>query len=109
MRKRKEKGLLGGMMEIPSTPWEKNIKKLDKALDYAPVKLPIAKWTILLDNIKHVFSHFNLSLVIASSKVTKHKFDKLTLTKDFVWVNPSQIDQLAIPSLTKKIVKVAKK
>ena len=109
MRKRQEKGLLGGMMEIPSTPWEKNIQTIDKALNYAPLKLPVAKWTLLLDNIKHVFSHFNLSLVIASSKVTKDKFDKLSLTKDFVWVNPSQIDQLAIPSLTRKIVTVAKK
>ena len=109
LRKRQEKGLLGGMMEIPSTPWEKNIQTIDKAIEYSPLRLSMVNWSILSDNVKHVFSHFNLLLIIASAKIKRDKLEKLSLTEDFVWVNPNQINQLAIPSLTKKIARVAKR
>ena len=69
----------------------------------------MVNWSILSDNVKHVFSHFNLLLIIASAKIKRDKLEKLSLTEDFVWVNPNQINQLAIPSLTKKIARVAKR
>jgi A/G-specific adenine glycosylase len=104
MRRREEKGLLGGMMEIPSTPWEKNIQKIEKAVFYSPIKLPLSSWVILPGEVKQIFTHFNLYLLIGKTRITENKYKKLHLSDDFIWVHPEKFDKQALPSLMKKVI-----
>lgn len=59
IRRRPENGLLGGMMEFPSTPWGEHLP-LDP-VRFAPVT---AEWTPGAGRIAHTFTHFHLELDI---------------------------------------------
>lgn len=80
LRKRPPHGLLGGMMEVPTTPWE-NTEKVIKGL-----------------LVSHTFTHFHLKVDVCH----------LNLSSQFegVWVHPSEFSKYAIPTLMKKILKV---
>ena len=63
LRKRPEKGFLGGMMEIPSTSWvEGDLPDKKTAVMEAP--LHVETWEQISGIVKHTFSHFNLELHI---------------------------------------------
>ena len=61
LRRRPEKGLLGGMMEVPSSPWEESGAMDGRGvLGHAPAK---AKWQRQDGIVRHTFTHFHLELV----------------------------------------------
>ena len=63
LQRRPKGGLLGGMTEIPSTPWEEGaMPSLARARKSAPAP---AQWTLLPGMVRHVFSHFTLELAVA--------------------------------------------
>ena len=62
LRRRPEKGLLGGMMEVPSTPWTE--AKPRKPERHAPLT---ANWTKLQGKIEHTFTHFHLILTVQTA------------------------------------------
>src|SRR5437763_41828 len=53
LRRRPEKGLLGGMIELPSTPWRHEPWGLDEAVTAAPIT---ADWTRLPGTVQHGFN-----------------------------------------------------
>ena len=59
VRTRPMTGLLGGMSEVPSTPWEE--ERVGDPAAFAP--LP-ARWVALNSTVRHVFSHFALELSV---------------------------------------------
>jgi len=65
VRTRPDKGLLGGMTEVPTTEWSKTFEVGD-ALDAAPVT---AKWRRLPGVVTHVFTHFPLELVVYAGEI----------------------------------------
>jgi A/G-specific adenine glycosylase len=96
LRRRQEKGLLGGMIEVPSTPWREAAWGGDEALAHAPA---IADWTRLPGTVRHGFTHFPLELTI---------FAGTTATPpEGIWAWPDQFKDHAFPTLTKKVVKHA--
>lgn len=58
---RPDKGLLGGMLAIPSSEW----------IDGDPIQAPPleATWTELSNSVTHVFTHFRLEVAVAVSRV----------------------------------------
>ena len=60
LRRRPERGLLGGMMEFPSGPWGED------ALDAPPLR---ARWTELPGRVEHTFTHFHLVLQVKRTTV----------------------------------------
>lgn len=65
--RRPPKGLLGGMPEVPGTPWRtEGPWSLDEALPHAPVEG--AGWRVR-GTVQHVFTHFELVLVVAHTRV----------------------------------------
>jgi len=60
IRTRPDKGLLGGMSEIPSTEWSESGVPGDPA-GHAPV---VARWTKLPGLVRHTFTHFHLELEV---------------------------------------------
>ena len=68
LRTRPEKGLLGGMTEVPTTEWGKDFDD-SSALDAAP--FPNTTWRRIPGHVDHVFTHFPLQLFVHAAKVSK--------------------------------------
>lgn len=100
LRKRPEKGLLGGMTEIPSTLWQEKKPVRASILKQAPV-LGI-RWQELPElSIRHSFTHFNLVL-----GVFKGCLKSGIRTKEGFWVQADHIQKQALPSVMQKVVKL---
>ncbi|MBA3813846.1 MAG: A/G-specific adenine glycosylase [Alphaproteobacteria bacterium] len=80
LRKRPLQGLLGGMMEVPSTPW---VEEKDQADWSGPI-------------VRHTFTHFHFEV-------------RVQLVTDLeavegVWVYPQDLKNYALPTVMKKII-----
>lgn len=95
LRRRPEKGLLGGMMEVPSTDWRARPWKDGEAKMAAPLK---ARWRRLPGTVAHGFTHFDLELVIFAAAA------KATAIRDGLWVPPGRLKDHALPSVMKKVI-----
>jgi A/G-specific adenine glycosylase len=95
LRKRPDKGLLGGMLEVPSTEWT---AKLPRGYD-APV---VAAWTRQSGIVEHTFTHFHLELtvLVASSIET----GELLQQGNYRWVKRADLSAEALPTVMKKVV-----
>ena len=97
LRRRPQKGLLGGMMEIPSTPWEAKLPR--NAV--APME---AKWTKLKMPVEHTFTHFHLQLGVWKTSATN---PSLPDDGEYRWVHKNDLAHEALPSLMRKVVALA--
>ena len=100
VRKRPDKGLLGGMTEIPGTVWSEEFD-LAKATEQAPLK---ARWRALAGEVRHGFTHFELvvSVFAADALVTTRAPEGMR------WVRLATLDEEALPTVIRKIVKLAR-
>jgi A/G-specific adenine glycosylase len=96
LRRREERGLLGGMIEVPSTLWREAAWSETEALQLAPAK---TKWIALPGTVQHGFTHFRLDLTILAATTGD--------PPDGIWARPDQFKDHAFPTLTKKVVKHA--
>jgi A/G-specific adenine glycosylase len=96
VRTRPQKGLLGGMTEIPSTAWS---QKFDEALalDEAPLK---ARWRRLPGAVEHGFTHFPLRQTVYIARVPA----RTRAPKGMRWVALAALADEALPSVMRKIV-----
>ena len=62
LRRRPDEGLLGGMIELPTTPWRDEPWDLAEASAHAPQPLP---WQALPEPVRHGFTHFEIELLVA--------------------------------------------
>jgi A/G-specific adenine glycosylase len=99
LRRRPEKGLLGGMIEIPSTDWTADPPSGQDALRSAPVQ---ADWRVLPGQVRHVFTHFELTLTVWAASLPGRGDPRLGL-----WVTPDRFGDHALPSLMQKLVRHA--
>jgi A/G-specific adenine glycosylase len=99
MRRRAPKGLLGGMMEFPSTEWGAAAPAKAAALASAPVE---AAWRELPGAVRHVFTHFELTLVVWAGRVAGPGDPGLGL-----WIPPDRFGDHALPSLMRKVARHA--
>jgi A/G-specific adenine glycosylase len=99
LRRRPEKGLLGGMMEIPSTEWREAGWTAAAARRAAPVS---ADWTALPGHVRHTFTHFHLVLEVLATHVEAR-------SADGIWTPPNRFGEHALPTIMKKIVAHAMK
>jgi A/G-specific adenine glycosylase len=97
LRRRPESGLLGGMMELPSTEWRAESWTLAAARAAAPVA---ARWRTLPGVVRHGFTHFELELVVAAGTAQREPADG-------VWVALDRLGDYALPNLMKKVVEHA--
>ena len=101
LRRRPSKGLLGGMLEFPSSPWEAGdfpgVKEAQTSLGVS--HLP-KTWKLLRHPIRHVFTHFDLELRLAVA-VSGRKHP------EGLWLQAKEAGQEALPSLMKKVMTAA--
>lgn len=67
LRRRPPRGLLGGMLEIPGTPWRDEPWGDAEALAHAP--LPGLDWLALPGEARHGFTHFELTMQLRIARV----------------------------------------
>ena len=92
LERRPEKGLLGGMRALPTGPWAED----PPGLVDAPVA---ADWTLRNAAIRHVFTHFELNAVLATTTVARH-----IGAVDGEWWPIARLDEAGLPRLFAKAV-----
>ncbi len=96
LRRRPDRGLLGGMMEFPSTPWREEPWGEAEAAREAPAH---AQWRSLPGVVRHGFTHFELELTLLRGKTVGSSAGR--------WCRVDRLSELALPSLMKKVAKHA--
>jgi A/G-specific adenine glycosylase len=99
LRRRKEEGLLGGMMEVPSTEWREGRPGGDAA-SQAPVK---ARFRGLDGAVRHEFTHFRLELTVLKGRAGA----ATRAPKGAMWCPPGRLGDHALPTVMKKIARRA--
>ena len=99
LRKRPPRGLLGGMDEVPSTPWREGALMAEAALAEAPVP---ARWTILDGLVRHTFTHFHLELVVARATATTGRLAELAPGTS--WCLLDRMTERALPTVMRKVI-----
>ena len=99
LRRRPPAGLLGGMMEIPSTPWrEDGLWALDDAQPEAPL---CAQWRLLPGVVRHTFTHFHLELRLAAARTGANPLAR------GIWCPLDRLGDQALPTVMRKVVRHA--
>ncbi|MHB2166943.1 A/G-specific adenine glycosylase [Alsobacter sp. R-9] len=94
VRTRPPKGLLGGMTEVPGTPWSADFEA-DTALAHAPLDVP---WTRIPGSVGHVFTHFPLELVVFRAETGAAAPDGCR------WLPAREIPGEAFPNVFRKVL-----
>lgn len=101
LRKREDKGLLGGMWEFPSTPWETTKPDKGSLKRHAPAPL---RWNSVPKPVSHVFSHFKLETALRIG----HSHAAFSLENgEYRWMKWKDLSTLALPTLTRRIAEAA--
>ncbi len=107
LRQRPEAGLLGGMMEVPSTAWSEETASKREAMQSAPVS---AAWWPVPGTVAHVFTHFRLELAVYRALVPVETSLTLWAHPDRCrWVHRRDLAVQALPSVMRKIISHALK
>ncbi len=104
LRKRPPKGLLGGMDEVPSSPWREGRFAAEQALGEAPVP---ARWKILDGLVRHTFTHFHLELTVARAIATTGRLAQLAPGTS--WCTVDGMTERALPTVMRKVIAHAMK
>ncbi|MBI1363315.1 MAG: A/G-specific adenine glycosylase [Proteobacteria bacterium] len=91
LRQRPPQGLLASLWEVPTHGWE--VAPLDPVID----PLLEADWQDC-GTIKHVFTHFTLTLTVKRLKLAEEHVD---------WVAPRQLKTHPLPTLMRKVLDAA--
>ena len=99
VRTRPEKGLLGGMTEVPGSDWLAGLD--DKAaLTQAPVLKGVARWHRKAGVVTHVFTHFPLELVVYTVQVAA----RTRAPEGMRWVPIATLAGEALPNVMRKAI-----
>jgi A/G-specific adenine glycosylase len=101
VRTRPEKGLLGGMTEVPTTEWTKDFDEsaaLENAPRFGTRKSPT--WRRTVGVVRHVFTHFPLELTVYAADVPA----RTPPPKNARWIAIAELAGEALPSLMRKVV-----
>ncbi|MGB8397958.1 MAG: A/G-specific adenine glycosylase [Bradyrhizobium sp.] len=99
VRTRPEKGLLGGMTEVPGSDWLAG--QDDKAaLMQAPLPNGIARWHRKAGVVTHVFTHFPLELVVYTARAAA----RTPTPRGMRWVPVATLADEALPNVMRKVI-----
>ena len=102
LRERPPKGLLGGMLEVPSTPWVEKEPSAKVVRDHAPLA---AVWRKLPGLVEHTFTHFQLELSVYCAEVGSDVVPYHAAKPErCCWLKPRQMSGAALPSLMRKVL-----
>jgi A/G-specific adenine glycosylase len=94
IERRPEKGLLGGLMGFPTSPWEEE-KPTPNSLKFSPIE---AQWESVEGTITHTFTHFHLTFSILRARVQN--------PLEGLWVARKDLVHHAFPTLMQKVIQL---
>jgi len=101
LRRRPDDGLLGGMVEVPSTPWrEGEMPTPSSARREAPLSAP--DWELMPGTVRHTFTHFHLELAVLAGRV-----GCTAAAAGAIWSQPDEMGRQALPTVMKKVARHA--
>ena len=95
-RQRPERGLLGGMTEVPGTEWAQDF---NSSTERAAAPLDAA-WRKLPGAVTHTFTHFPLELTVYVAQVPR----STRAPRDMSWLAVSDIPGAAFPNVMRKVI-----
>ena len=99
VRSRPEKGLLGGMTEVPGSDWL--AAQDDKAaLQQAPALKGVARWHRKAGVVTHVFTHFPLELAVYTAELPA----RARAPEGMRWVPVATLGDEALPNVMRKVI-----
>jgi A/G-specific adenine glycosylase len=98
LRRRPPAGLLGGMVELPSTEWHEAEWTLAAAAGAAPLA---AEWRLLPGLVRHTFTHFHLELAVAAGRAGPNPAAR------GIWCPLDRLGDQALPTVMRKVVRHA--
>jgi A/G-specific adenine glycosylase len=101
LRSRAERGLLGGMSEVPTSDWTHDFDEagaLDHAPEFARVSAPA--WRRIPAVVRHTFTHFPLELVVYKGHVAAGT----PAIAGARWAAIDTLDGEALPNLMRKVL-----
>ena len=96
LRRRAERGLLGGMAEVPSTDWREDAWTVEEALRSAPFA---AEWRALPGGVAHVFTHFRLELAVMAARAPAE-----AEAEGGYWCPVERLGEEPLPTLMRKVI-----
>jgi A/G-specific adenine glycosylase len=99
VRTRPEKGLLGGMTEVPTSEWLADQDDAAARTQAPPVK-GVTRWRRKAGVVTHVFTHFPLELAVYVATVPAGT----RAPKDMRWVLIATLHDEALPNLMRKVI-----
>jgi A/G-specific adenine glycosylase len=100
LRVRAAKGMLGGMHEVPATPWDSKAGWRADPDDHAPVDGAV--WIALPGVVRHGFTHFDLELEVLAVRLRDQP-----PVPGAEWWPLDRLDAAALPTLMAKVVRHA--
>jgi A/G-specific adenine glycosylase len=99
VRTRPEKGLLGGMTEVPTSEW---LAGQDDATarKQAPLLKGLSRWRRKVGAVTHVFTHFPLELAVYVATVP----ESTRAPRGMRWVPIATLHGEALPNLMRKVI-----
>lgn len=102
LRRRPKAGLLGGMLEIPSTDWADLLPPRKEAMRCAPMR---AEWWAVPSFVSHTFTHFRLEMQVFRALVTPEASLNLWAEPERCrWVHRRDLHAEALPSVMRKLI-----
>jgi A/G-specific adenine glycosylase len=102
LRRRPARGLLGGMLEVPSSDWAHSWPPLPEAMRAAPVG---GDWRMVPGLVLHTFTHFRLEASVYRAHVPMRA--ALTVAADAPrcqWLPRGDLHAAALPSVMRKLI-----
>jgi A/G-specific adenine glycosylase len=107
LRERPLQGLLGGMLEAPSSPWGDAMPDGKSVTCHAPLK---GAWKKVPGLVEHTFTHFHLELAVYRAEVgLDAKLKQAASPERCRWLKPGQLAGAALSSLMRKVLQHALK
>ena len=97
LRRRPDDGLLGGMLEAPSSPWRAEPWPATAVTRHAPVR---AAWT-RAGQVSHGFTHFTIELDVWTAEAGRRDPDGGR------WYRLAELGRVALPTLTRRVLEPA--
>ena len=102
LRERPLKGLLGGMLETPSSPWGDEEPNGRAVQLHAPMK---AEWRKVPGLVEHTFTHFHLKLSVYCADVGPDAVLKHGASPERCrWLKLRELSGAALPSVMRKVL-----
>src|SRR6266702_4391118 len=99
VRSRPEKGLLGGMTEVPGSDWLAG-QEDTTAMQQAPELKGLSRWQRKVGVVTHVFTHFPLELVVYTAKAEA----RTRAPNSMRWVPIATLADEALPNVMRKVI-----